>query len=147
MQRLINIAHEMWGSVIQLVAFILLYLLPISNFVNLVLVLIACNLATGIYASLKAGQRIETKKLRNTLEKFIFYTLAIIIAYLLQNIMDKGAHLPRIVALYIGTIEVKSSYENISRITKTDILAAVWSVIKEKLDMWLSELKTKKETP
>ena len=146
MQRVINLIHEGWIFLLQLLTFILLYLTPISNFVNLVLILIACDLITGIYASLKEGQKFKASKLRDTLEKFIFYSIAIIIAYLLQSIVHVGSEMPRIVALYIGSIEVKSTYENISRITKTDIATSLWLILKEKLDMWIVELKSKKDT-
>ena len=146
MQRVINLIHEGWIFLLQLLTFILLYLTPISNFVNLVLVLIACDLITGIYASLKEGQKFKASKLRDTLEKFIFYSIAIIIAYLLQSIVHVGSEMPRIVALYIGSIEVKSTYENISRITKTDIATSLWLILKEKLDIWIVELKSKKDT-
>jgi phage-related holin len=143
MYRTPYIIHEIWATIVQLFAFVVLYLTPIANYVHIVLILIAIDLVTGSYASIKEGQKFEARKLRNTVEKFVFYALAIITAYMLQRIISEGAELPRIVALYIGSIEVKSIYENISRITKTDIAVALWDTIKTKIDSILTSYKTK----
>jgi phage-related holin len=141
MYRLLNILHETWGFMLQVFAFVVLYLTPISNYVHLVLVLICLDLITGSYASIKEGQKFQAAKLRHTLEKFVFYALAIIVGYVLQRIIDDGSELARIVALYIGSIECKSIYENISRITKIDIMALLWDVVKQKIEDWVSGLK------
>lgn len=146
MQRLFVIAHTVWNILFQLFAFLLLYLTPISNYVHLVLVLIAFDFVTGSYASIKEGERFSARKLRNTLEKFVFYVFAIVIAYMLQRIMADGSQLPRIVALYIGSIEVKSNYENISRITKTDIVTALYNLIKTKIEGYIETVKIKSDT-
>lgn len=143
MYRLTHISQEAASIFMQVIAFILLYLTPISNYVHLVLILIGIDLFTGIYASMKAGQRFEGHKLQDTLEKFIFYALAIIVAYVLQRIINDGSELARIVALYIGSIEVKSIYENISRITKTDIVSMMWDLIKDKIESMVVNLKAK----
>jgi hypothetical protein len=100
-------------------------------------------LITGSYASVKEGEKFQAKKLRKTVEKFTFYAMAIIIAYVLQRIINDGTELARIVALYIGSIEVKSNYENISRITKTDLVAIVWNALKNKIESYLTDLKNK----
>ena len=138
MYRLLNILHDTWGFMVQVFAFVVLYLTPISNFVHLVLVLIAFDLITGSYASIKEGQKFQAAKLRHTVEKFVFYALAIIVGYVLQRIIDDGSELARLVSLYIGSVECKSIYENISRITKTDIMALVWDIFKSKIEDWVS---------
>lgn len=146
MYRLLNILHETWGFMLQVFAFVVLYLTPISNYVHLVLVLICLDLITGSYASIKEGQKFQAAKLRHTLEKFVFYALAIIVGYVLQRIIDDGSELARIVALYIGSIECKSIYENISRITKIDIMALLWDVVKQKIEEWVSGFKQQRNS-
>ena len=143
MYRIPYIIHQMCATIVQIFAFVILYLTPIANYVHIVLVLIAIDLITGIYASLKEGQKFEARKLRDTVEKFVFYALAIISAYMLQRIISEGVELPRIVAIYIASIEVKSIYENISRITKTDLAMALWETLKTKLDALMSNMKEK----
>lgn len=145
MYRLLNIFHDTWYALVQIFAFIVLYLTPISNYVHLVLILIGIDLVTGSYASIKEGQKFEAAKLRHTVEKFVFYAIAIIVGYVLQRIIDDGSELARIVALYVGSVECKSIYENISRITGTDVLERVWDIFKIKLDDWLRGLKSSKK--
>lgn len=145
MYRLMNIFHETWTAMLQIFAFIVLYLTPISNYVHLVIVLIGIDLITGSYASIKEGQKFEAAKLRHTVEKFVFYAMAIIVGYILQRIIDDGSELARIVALYVGSVECKSIYENISRITGTDVLEKVWDIFKVKLDGWIEGLKSSKK--
>jgi phage-related holin len=144
MYRLLNIFHETWTALLQIFAFVVLYLTPISNYVHLVIVLIGIDLITGSYASIKEGQKFSASKLRYTVEKFVFYALAIIVGYVLQQIINSGSELARLVALYIGSVECKSIYENISRITRTDVMALIWEVLKGKLDMWIREIKSAK---
>lgn len=144
MHRLLNILHDTWSALLQIFAFAVLYLTPISNYVHLVIVLIGIDLITGSYASIKAGDRFQAAKLRHTVEKFVFYALAIIVGYVLQQIIDDGTQLARIVALYIGSVECKSIYENISRITHTDVMTLIWDVFKTKIEGWINDLRSTK---
>lgn len=141
MIKLINFIDQTWDWILKLFAFVILFLAPISNYVHLVLILIGVDLITGSYAAIKEGQRFSAKKLRCTVEKFVFYALAIIAAFLLQKIINDGTELARIVALYIGATELKSIYENISRITKTDIIAILWDTVKDKINSYIQALK------
>lgn len=147
MHRLVNVFTDLNNFLLHLFAFIVLYLTPISNYVHLVLILVFFDLITGSWASIKEGQKFSARKLRNTVEKFIFYAIAIISGYVLQNIINDGTELSRIVALFIGSIEVKSNYENISRIRRVNLITALWSAIKEKIDDYLSIVKPKKNVP
>lgn len=143
MFRLLNIFTDPVGSILQFFAFILLFLAPISSFVNLVLVLVALDLLTGSYAAVKAGEKFSAKKLRNTVDKFIFYSVAIVAGFLVQKIFNSGTDLPRIAALFIGSIETKSIYENISKITGIDILTNLWEIMKTKIQSYIDTLKSK----
>jgi len=143
MYRLFNICFDFWGFVGKLFAFVLMLLSPVRDYIHLVLILIFLDLITGTYASIKASEPFSARKLRHTVEKFVFYALAIISAYILQSIINDGVELPRIVALYIGATEVKSIYENISRITNRDIVSIAWIAIRDKIENALTEIKSK----
>lgn len=144
MQRLLNILNEFWSGIVQIATFIILYLTPISNYIHIVLVLIAIDLITGSYASWKEGEKFQAKKLRKTVEKFIFYGLAIIVGLLLQALTNNETEIARIAAIAVSSIEAKSIYENISRILGIDMLAAIWNLLKEKLDTYIATLKSPK---
>jgi len=136
-----DIVRELFGTLIGL---LILWLQPISVYINLVIVLIGIDLFTGVYASYKEGQKITARKMGKTLEKFLFYTIAIIAAYILQRIANDGDLLPRIVALYIGAIELKSIFENIKRITGNGMFDMLWTVIKDKIDGYVVKTKVEK---
>lgn len=146
MYRLLYFFNDFQSFVMKIVAFVLMYLAPISNYVHLVLILIAIDLVTGSYAAVKSGDKFSARKLRNTLEKFVFYAICIIVAFVLQQIIDDGSELARIIALYIGATEAKSIYENVSRITKTDIVTQLWDLLKSKLDDMVTAMKSNKQT-
>lgn len=146
MYRLLCLFTDLQSFFVKLFAFILMYFAPISNYVHLVILLIMIDLVTGSYAAIKEGQKFSARKLRNTIEKFIFYAVAIIVAYVLQQIINDGSELARWVALYVGATEAKSIYENISRITKKDIIAIFWSVLKGKLDELYNKSDKSKES-
>lgn len=147
MQRFVNFISDAWDSILKVLAFILLWLAPISNYVHLVLILIFIDLLTGSYAAVKEGQKFSARKLRCTVEKFVFYAMAIIAAFLLQRIINDGTELARIVALYVGATELKSIYENISRVTKTDVLSMLWQTLKEKIENYIQSLKNSNNDP
>ena len=124
--------------IFQAFSFVILFLTPISNYIHLVFVLIGMDLITGSYASHKEGEHFKASKLKKTGEKFLFYSMVIITAYLLQIISgDDGTQLARIAALFVSSIEVKSSFENISRILDIapgSLWEAIYNKIKESIN-------------
>jgi len=80
-------------------------------------VLIALDLATGIYAALKTEQPITSAGLRRTVSKFFIYNVAIGAGFLVEHYMMKGAiPVSNIVASAIGMTELKSILENLDKI-------------------------------
>jgi phage-related holin len=145
MYKLLFVGNEITAFIVKIFTFIVLWLSPISNYVHLVLILISIDLITGSYAAIKEGQIFSARKLRNTIEKFIFYAVAIIASYILQQIIDDGTELARTVALYIGAIESKSIYENISRISKRDFLYMIWTSIKKMIEDYIGKSNNERE--
>jgi phage-related holin len=144
MNRLLELFSDFHTFLVKIISFIIFFLIPISNYVHLIVILIGLDLITGCYAAIKEGERFSARKLRNTIEKFIFYAIAIIVGYILQQIIDDGSEMARLVAFYIGATESTSIYENISRITKVDIVSSFVKFIREKLQEYLNGLKAGK---
>lgn len=144
MFRLLSLFTDLQSFVFNLFAAVLLYLTPIKNYIHLVLILIFIDLITGSYAAIKEGEKFSARRLGKTVEKFIFYGIAIIVGYILQQIIDDGTQLSKLVSLYIGITEAKSIYENISRITKADIVSILWDAFKGKFDDMISNMRSKK---
>lgn len=135
-----NIIYEsLYDFILKMFAFVVLYLTPISNYIHIVLILLLIDNISGIWASLHEGEKFTAFKLRKTVTKFVWYAVAIIVGYLLQNLFNQGSNLARIVAIYLAATETKSIYENIARITGMDvfknILAYIQEIIKSKIKL------------
>lgn len=114
---------------------ILLYLSPIHDLIHAVIFLIAMDFITGLWASLKAGESFSARKMRGTVNKVALYFIAIISAYVLQKMMLESwdFNITRYVSLFIAATELKSIYENISRILGVQLFKNLFNEILAKL--------------
>lgn len=114
---------------------ILLYLSPIHDLIHAVIFLIAMDFITGLWASLKAGESFSARKMRGTVNKVALYFIAIISAYVLQKMMLESwdFNITRYVSLFIAATELKSIYENISRILGVQLFKNLFNEIIAKL--------------
>lgn len=145
--RLVDFLSDAWSLIVNFIMTILLFLLPIHNYVNMLVLLITIDFITGISASIRVNgiKSIKASKMSRTVLKLLFYSTAIIATYILQHILNEGTQLPRIAAFYIAATELKSIYENISKITGHDIVGSVWMILKGKIDELVSNLRIKEE--
>lgn len=120
-------------TVLKYLAAILAYFAPLTSMIHVVLVFIAVDFLTGIYAAYRNKIKIESHKLRKTIEKFVLYTCSIIIGYMFQTEFAGWSNLAQIIAGFIAMTELISVYENITRITGLDILTKIRSLLKDSL--------------
>jgi len=144
--RILSILQDIWSFLTTLFMAAVMFFLPIHSFINLVIALITIDLITGIWASLKRGEPFTASRMAKTVYKFILYALAIIAAYILQLIGNDGVGLPRIVALFVGSIELKSAYENIGKILGRDILIDLWQILKGKIEEMITGISINKKS-
>lgn len=144
--RLMPFFEDVWSFLKLLFLTVLMYLSPIKSFVHLVAALIILDLITGILASWKTGEKITATRMANTIYKLILYSIAIIATYLVQMIAHDGIGLVRVCALIIGATELKSIYENISRILGGDLFKMLWQVIKGRIDDIVSSVPSKSKS-
>lgn len=85
--------------------------------------LIVADLVTGIWAALKAKEKISSAVMRRTVSKMVVYQLAIISAFVLEaHIMGiTDLTITKIVASAIGMVELKSILENTNKISGVDV--------------------------
>ncbi len=116
----------------------LAYFADIRNMFHAVLVFMAIDWITGVYASYKFRTKgkswFTSFKLRRSIEKFVFYVMAIAVAHILEVEFMDFANLDRIVAGYIAITEVKSIYENISKIMGVDLFNDLWQIVKNQFN-------------
>jgi phage-related holin len=117
-----------WG--LQLLALFLAFVGPIHHYLIGVGVLVIGDFVVGAWASVKKGQKLTSRRMRETVSKMLAYQLAIIIGFVLDGLIGiPDAMVARVISGFIGLTEAKSIFENLATITGLDF----WAVIMEKL--------------
>jgi phage-related holin len=127
----------------KLFGVLIAYFSPIQALFHVILFFIVVDWITGVYSSYKCNVQITSFKLRATIEKFVFYNIAVMITFVFQKELFFNFNLANIVAGYIAVTELKSIFENIFKITKLDILSAILQSFKEKI--WFKDFQKKKK--
>lgn len=119
-----------------LVAAAINFLEPVYSKMLWVMVLMLIDLATGIRASAVEGKAFSSSRLRTGLEKCLCYMVALITAYILERYVGgfESNYLFNAVAAFIGVTEITSVYENLNRITGTNIFTKIAEMLKNKVD-------------
>jgi len=143
--RFVAFFSDAWSVIVNIFMMVFLFLMPIHNYVNMLVLLITIDFITGISASIRVNgiRSIKASKMSRTVLKLLFYSTAIIATFILQRILNEGTQLPRIAAFYIAATELKSVYENISKVTGHDIVGLLWSTMKEKVDSLITNVTAK----
>lgn len=109
---------------------ILAILAPLHTVLLTVLALVVLDLITGLAASIKRGDKIESGKLKRTVVKLIMYEVCAIMSYYVgENLFGPELPLLKIATTMIGITEVKSVFENISVITGSPVFTSISSLI------------------
>ncbi len=108
---------------------------PIKTMLITAGVLVLFDLVTGIWASAKTGVPISSNRLGRTVTKIFVYQLAIICGFLTEKFLVSDA-LPfaKLAAGYVGLTELKSIYENLSRISGQDMLRGILNKLNDRVD-------------
>lgn len=111
----------------------LIYTLPIRERAIAILVLVLIDLVTGIAASITrsreaerrglVGEKITSRRMRDTVTKFIGYTIALISSHIFTT--HFGVDVVVVVSFYLAVVEFKSVMENLSIILKMDLYKTV----------------------
>jgi phage-related holin len=112
--------------------YLLMHLLPIAHFILIGVLLVTCDWITGVWAAYNRREKITSKGLRRTVEKVLFYSMAIFLVMVVESAFFASHFVVAMVALYICMVELFSNLENISSITGTNIIDTVRSEIFER---------------
>lgn len=118
-----NSPHFHWLQTTAVI--IVAFFAPIHQLLGLTLVLVVSDMVLGVYAAVKRGETISSKKLRRTLSKILGYEVGIILGFIIESKFGFGIPLVKIVASVIGLTETKSIAENLSTITGADFLKII----------------------
>ncbi len=83
--------------------------------------LVIGDLITGVWASLKRGEKFSSARLRQTIIKSLGYQMAIVLSYVTESQLIPEVPLLKVVAGLIASTELVSSLENLSSITGTPL--------------------------
>ena len=120
-----------WSTLIKLgVPYVIFFFTPITWALVGIGVLVFADVFTGIRAAKKRGERIHSRTMGRTISKMIFYTLAILLARVMELVFIPWLPVAQLTSGYIALVEFKSNMENIGTITDTDI----WNHLKEKIE-------------
>ncbi|MEI6901360.1 MAG: phage holin family protein [Bacteroidota bacterium] len=109
------------------------YFTPIAEMVIVMLIFLLFDTITGIWASLKKGEKLESHKLRKTVYKIICYTLAVMLSWMMEKTFSlTWSNLANLVCGFICFVELKSIFENITRITNEPVFMKILKIIKRK---------------
>jgi len=125
------ISKSSW--IAQLFVLIIAYFTPIREIVHVMLIFLAIDTISGVWASLKTKEKLESRKLSKTVFKFLWYTVAVMLAWMMETTFSLGwANLASITGGFICFVELKSIFENITRITDEPIFMKILKIFKRK---------------
>jgi hypothetical protein len=147
------------SQITKLISIILAMLAPLAVIIHLLLFLLVLDAVTSIYFQIKtrlAGMKgfclrlktafmvIESRKLRITLEKMVFYVLALIVFFLFDkyilhiepiNIDDTFTFsLTNFAAVLVCMTELTSIMSNLSKITNNPIFNRITKILQKKVN-------------
>ena len=110
---------------LNLILAILAVFAPAKAMILSSIVLIACDLVTGLLAARKTGIKITSAGLQRTLIKLFVYESAILLAFITEvYLLDSAIPASKVVAGLVGITELKSCLENLNIISGQDLLKA-----------------------
>lgn len=132
---------------------VITYFSPIVGIVAALLLLLASDFVTGIWAAKKRGEIISSHTMREkTFRKLFCYLLILILSFVTQQEIFKfeWAKLVWLVTSFIAVVELKSILENMGHITGNkvfnDIFSLINSIFKKNIDAEIDNSK-KTSTP
>ena len=109
------------------------YFTPIAGMVHVMLIFLLLDTISGIWASLKSGEKLESNKLRRSVYKFLWYTIAVMASWMMEKTFKMSwSNLAGIIAGFICFVELKSIFENITKITNEPVFMRILNIFRKK---------------
>lgn len=113
-------------TVMTMCYMVVTFFAPLKYYLLAVGLMVFADLITGIRAAQKRGESIKSGPLRRTVEKLAFYFLAILLSEAMMrafffDVFPDKVSITYVTASFIGLVELKSNFENISVITGLDL--------------------------
>lgn len=129
------------GWMTNIFILVIAYFTPVKEVVNVMLIFWGVDLVSGIWASMKRKERFKSSKLRRSIYKFIWYTVAIMCAYMMERTFHMGwSNLANIIGGFICFVELKSIFENVTEITEEPVFVRIFKIFKKKGSETIGEI-------
>ena len=134
-------ASSLKAFCLKIAILVLAYFTPISEMVIVMLIFLLLDTISGIWASLKKGEKLESHKLRKTVYKIVWYTVAVMLSWMMEKTFFlTWSNLASLVCGFICFVELKSIFENVTSITNEPVFLKILKIIKRKGSETLNEL-------
>lgn len=108
------------------------YFSPTFSVILIIGFFVVCDMITGIVAARKIGEPITSKRLRETIGKFLSYGIAILVAHVIEQQFIHDFPALKAISGFLVYIELKSMNENFEKITGHNIFNTVLEKLKVK---------------
>lgn len=112
--------------------FLLSLLLPAGQYLILIGLFVLGDLATGALAAHKRGEAFSSRRLANSLSKFVAYAVFILIASATELQFLKDFPCVKLTAMCVAYIELKSIDKNAKKITGHSIFSKIIQLLNPK---------------
>lgn len=130
-----TINQWVFNHINELVIAVLAFLAPSRSIMIAIGLLIVIDFISGIKAALKLKEKITSKKMGNSINKIIFYNVAIITAALLQFVVGiDDIPIVKCVATFLAIRECYSILENVNIITGANLLPYLKGLLNKKIE-------------
>lgn len=121
--------------VLHLIDKVQAFVMPISNFLVIMVALVIADWITGTRAAIKRKEPIVAAKMGKTIEKMALYFIALLLSEGMRRTFVPDFPITYITALSISITEFKSNVENIELVTGVQI----WDSLKERFSALLKK--------
>lgn len=104
---------------------LIVFLAPIHPVMYTTVFIVMADLVVGIWAAIKRGETISSRKMSKSVSKVLLYNLALITSFVVEKYMLPELPLVRLASGFIAAVEVESFFENINTITGVNLWDAV----------------------
>ena len=123
----------MYSKLQLILTFILSYFAPIATIIHVMLIFILIDCLSAIWAAKKNNIPIESRKMRKTVIKMFWYISAVIMAHMMEVTFNlQFAHLAQIIGGFVCMVEIKSVFENITKITNEPVFMKIYKLFEKK---------------
>lgn len=137
MNRIVTLfsLHSFKGFAFKILSSVLLYYAEIWMILIAVIAVVLFDTVTGIKKALKKGEKITSRRMRDTIEKMLIYNLLILVLKVVEGELLPWIPLVKFGAGVIGITEIYSIFENIDEIRGTNFLKTLKNLLKRPAEL------------